>query len=216
MSPLPTVIFYLYSHPLPCQIATNASRHFVCGWPTKWSAITTAANVWAVLVPGQHILPPPYHPCIISGLCWHRLHAPPSTYHHIRRTRGGACTVHSIVIPPNDTTSCGSAKFALASHHSVSPGMRTTQTAFDYGMHTSCKHKLLTLVTHSHLSLSLPAVVFLPLPHPSPTLPSLILPSLPLLLPFTLPSLSLSCLILYFCCYIYVSFASCMHTFMNT
>ena len=49
--------------------------------------------------------------------------------------------------PPDDTTSCGSAKFALASHHSVSPGMRTTQTAFDYGMHTSCKH-ILSLLLH--------------------------------------------------------------------
>ena len=69
-------------------------------------------------------------------------------------------------------------------------------------------HLLYNIVTYSHLSLPLPALVFLPLPHPSPTLPYLILPSLPLLLPFTLPSLSLSFLILYFCCYIYVSFCT--------
>ena len=117
--------------------------NFVCGWPTNWSAITTAANVWAILVPSQHILPPPYHPCTISGLCWHRLVAPPSTYHHVRRTRGGACTAPSTAPPADDVMSCGSARSALASHHSALPGMRVAQIASDYGMHTCCKHKFL-------------------------------------------------------------------------
>ncbi len=114
-------------HPPPCLLATNASRHFVCGWPTNWSAITTAANVWAVLVPSQHILP--YHPCTISGLCRHRLHTPPSTYHHVRRTRGSVCTAPSTAPPADDVMSCGSARSALASHHSALLGMRMAQIA---------------------------------------------------------------------------------------
>ena len=206
--------------PLPCQIATNASRHFVCGWPTNWSAITTAANVWAVLVPGQHILPLPYHPCIISGLCRHRLHAPPSTYHHVRRTRGGACTVHSIVIPPNDMTFCGSAKFALASHHSVLLGMRTTQTAFDYGMHTSCKHKL-SLLFISHILTPLPFSPCCsfssspsPLPHSPLSYPPFSSSSPPLHPPLSFPVLLDSVFLLLYLCIFCVMHAH-VHEHMN-
>ena len=81
-------------------------------------------------------------------------------------------------------------------------------------MHWGPERQFVTLVTY--LSLPLPALVFLPLPHPSPTLPALILPSLQLLLPASFPSpspspfplfpcLSLFFLFMYFCCYIYVS-----------